>query len=301
MAMVQGNPAIGDESTHASLTNGQLWLQKTTGWWQFYIQAGAYDIPALGVPFLQTDESISDFFGPVPVAYLKLNPGKNTSILVGALPTLMGAEYTFTFQNMNIERGLLWDQENAVNRGIQINQTMGKFTGALSWNDGYYSNRYSWFSGALTYASGPHSVAFEGMGNMSHTKFQTPATPIQNNGTMYALIYTYTKGSWIIQPYAQYSTLDGASTRGGALLLNHTFKHGFSLAGRVEYLSSTGTVDVLFGPGSNAWSFTATPTYQYKRFFARSDLSLVHATDFTPGVFRKPNQPRAVIEAGVLF
>ena len=38
----------------------------------------------------------------------------------------MGAEYTFTFQNMNIERGLLWNQETAVNRGIQVNQALGK-------------------------------------------------------------------------------------------------------------------------------------------------------------------------------
>ena len=74
----------------------------------------------------------------------------------------MGAEYTFTFENMNIDRGLLWNQENAVNRGIQVNQTMGKFTASLSWNDGFYSNRYSWLSGALTYANGPHSVAFVG-------------------------------------------------------------------------------------------------------------------------------------------
>ena len=98
----------------------------------------------------------------------------------------MGAESTFTFQNMNIERGLLWNQENAVNRGIQVNQTFGKVTASLSWNDGYYSNRYSWLSGALTYASGPHSIVFSGMGNLGQTAFQTPATPVQNNSTMYA-------------------------------------------------------------------------------------------------------------------
>ena len=122
----------------------------------------------------------------MPVAFVKLVPGKNTSILVGALPTLMGAEYTFDFENMNIERGLLWNQENAVNRGIQVNQTIGKFTASMSWNDGYYSNRYSWLSGSLTYANGPHSLSFIGMGNLGQTAWQTLATPVQNNGTMYA-------------------------------------------------------------------------------------------------------------------
>ena len=171
-----------------------MFIQKTTGWWQFYVQAGAYNILALGTPFLATDKAITNLYGAVPVAYLKLAPAKNTSILVGALPTLMGAEYTFDFENMNIERGLLWNQENAINRGIQVNQTLGKFTASLSWNDGYYSNRYSWLSGSLTYVNGPHSLSFIGMGNLGQTALQTLATPVQNNGSMYALIYTFTKG-----------------------------------------------------------------------------------------------------------
>ena len=91
--------------------------------------------------YLDTGKTLTDFYGPLPTAYLKLVPGKNTSILIGELPTLIGAEYTFNFENMNIERGLLWNQENAISRGIQINQTMGKFTASLSWNDGFYSNR----------------------------------------------------------------------------------------------------------------------------------------------------------------
>src|SRR5580765_4020088 len=203
----QGNHIPGDNSTQAALSNGQVFIQKTTDWWQFYVQAGAYNILALGTPFLSTEKAISNLYGPVPVAYLKLAPAKNTAIMFGALPTLMGAEYTFDFENMNIERGLLWNQENAINRGIQLNQTLGKFTASLSWNDGYYSNRYSWLSGSLTYVNGPHSLSFIGMGNLGQTEFQTLATPVQNNSVMYAAIYTYTKGSWIVQPYYQYSNV----------------------------------------------------------------------------------------------
>lgn len=320
MGLWQGNHVPGDNPTQPALSNGQIFIQKATGWWQFYVQAGAYNILALGTPFLPTDKAITDLYGPVPVAYLKLAPVKNTSILVGALPTLMGAESTFDFQNMNIERGLLWNQENAVNRGIQVNQTLGKFTASMSWNDGYYSNRYSWLSGSLTYTNGPHSLEFVGMGNLGRTVFQTLATPVQNNSSMYALIYTYTKGNWIVQPYYQYSdvptdqkigVMRGASTQGGAILLNHTFKHGFSLAGRGEYIASTGStgeqsVNLLFGPGSAGWSITLTPTFQYQRFFTRGDLSFVRANNYMPGdVFgpsgRNRNQPRGVIEAGFLF
>jgi hypothetical protein len=316
----QANHVAGDSSTQAALSDGQIFIQKTTGWWQFYLQAGAYNILALGTPFLPTDKAISDLYGPVPVAFVKLVPGKNTSIQIGALPTLMGAEYTFDFENMNIERGLLWNQENAVNRGIQVNQTFGKFAASISWNDGYYSNRYSWLSGSLTYTKGPHSLEFVGMGNLGQTVRQTLATPVQNNGSMYALIYTYTKGNWIIQPYYQYGSVPanakvgvvhGASTDGGAVLVSRTFKHGFSLAGRGEYIGSTGStaqnsLNLIYGPGSGAWSLTLTPTYQYQHFFARGDLSFVRATSFTPGnVFgfsgRNPNQPRGVLEIGFLF
>jgi len=109
--MWTGNYVPGDNSTQAALSNGQVFLQKTDGWFQFYLQAGAYDIAALGTPFLATDKTVSDLYGPLPVGFLKLQAGKNTSFLVGELPTLIGAEYTFTFENMNILRGLLWNRK----------------------------------------------------------------------------------------------------------------------------------------------------------------------------------------------
>jgi len=316
----QANPTAGDKAGQAALSNGQVFVQKTSGWWQFYVQAGAYNILELGTPFLPTDKANTELYGPVPVAFVKLLPGKNTSILVGALPTLMGAEYTFDFENMNIERGLLWNQENAVTRGIQVNQTLGKVTASISWNDGYYSNRYSWLSGSLTYAKGPSSLSFVAMGNLGQTPWQNLRTPIQNNGSMYALIYTYAKGSWIVQPYFQYGSVPknpsvgvvaGASTSGGAVLVSHSWKHGFSLSARGEYISSTGSpaqnsVNLLYGPGSAAWSITATPTFQRSRFFVRGDLSSVRASSVGPGAAfgtagNRGNQPRGVIEIGLLF
>lgn len=317
----QDNHVPGDDTGQAALSNGQIFIQKADGKYQYFIEVGAYTLPSLGTAFLPADKTVSDFFGPVPVAFLKVPVGKTTSFQIGALPTLMGAEYTFTFENMNIERGLLWNQENAVNRGIQVNQTLGKyFTASLSWNDGYYSNRYSWLSGSLTYTKGPHSVIFAGMGNAGQTAYQTVATPVQNNSTMYAVIYTYTKGAWIVQPYYQYSNVPtnpavgvvkGASTNGGALLISRAFKKGFSLPARVEYITTSGStadqaVNLMYGPGSAATSVTVTPTIQKGGLFLRGDLSWVHANDYTPGdVFGKagtnPNQARAIAEIGFIF
>lgn len=319
--MWQGNHLPGDKVGQAALSNGQIFLQKADGPVQYYIQVGAYTMPSLGAPFLATDKTISDFYGPVPVAFLKVPIGKTTSVQIGSLPTVIGAEYTFTFENMNIDRGLLWNQENAINRGIQLNQTLGKyFSASVSWNDGFYSNRYSWITGILTFTKGANSLAFVAGGNAGQTGYQTTATPVQNNGSIYNVIYTYTKGAWIVQPYFQYTSVPtnpsigvvkGASTTGEAILVSRVFKHGFSLPARFEYITSSGSaidnsVNLMYGPGSSAFSGTLTPTYQSGGFYIRGDLSWVHASSYTPGdVFGRngtnSEQPRAMAEIGFIF
>ncbi len=320
IGVFQNNAVSGNNPQEGAFSNAMIFFQKPEGWLQFYVQAGAYDIVALGSPFVSNSTTNSDLYGPVPVAFVKLVPGKNTNIMIGILPTLIGAESTFDFQNMNIERGLLWNQENAINRGVQINQTMGKFTASLSYNDGFYSNRYNWLTGALTYASGANTLAFTAGGTLGSTNWQNLATPIQNNGMIFDLIYTYSKGPWVIQPYIQYSDVPtslkagiprGASTFGGAILASRILKKGFSITGRWEYLGSSGNLasnsaNLMYGPGSTAWSITATPTYQYKKFFTRTDISYVGAGNITPGSAfgtygLKPSQTRGVVELGFLF
>jgi putative OmpL-like beta-barrel porin-2 len=326
MGWTEGAYVPPDSPTHFDISNAQVFIQKTTGWFQFYLQGGAYNLPAIGTTFLGTPDTVKQFYGPFPQGYVKLVKG-NFNVEVGALPTLIGAEYTFSFENMNIERGLLWNQENAVNRGIQLNETYKKLTVAFSWNDGFYSNRYSWLSGSLTYAfNAANSLSFVGMGNagayvrVSATSAATP--PLLNNSSIYNVLYTYTKGPVTITPYYQYTVVktnpsigifQGAHTSGGAILANYNFKHGVSLAGRTEYIKSSGTVldpneiNLLYGPGSGAFSFTITPTYVKDAFFIRGDLSIVHATKTTPAfaVFgpdgTKLNQPRGVLEVGFLF
>ena len=322
----QNNHVTGDDSAQATLSNGQVFIQKPDGKYQYYIQAGVYTMPTLSVPFLDAQHTLNNFYGPVPVAFLKLPVGKTTSFEIGSLPTLMGAESTFTYQNFNIERGIVWNQENAINRGLQVNQALGKYLAAsVSWNDGYYSNRYSWLSGSVTLTKGPHVLVYDGMGNLGQTAYAGTsshyATPVQNNGYMHAVIYTYTKGPWIISPYFQYGKLPtntkvgvakGTSATGGALNVSYAFKSGFSLPARVEYLTSSGSaadgsVNLLgFGAGSSGVTFTATPTYQKGGMFVRSDLAVVHASDYASGsVFGKTgtneNQFRAVLEFGFIF
>ena len=321
-SLFQYNEVAGDSSSQATLTNGQIFIQKATGNLQYYVQAGEYALPTIGVPFTNAQNTVSGLYGPVPVAFAKLQVGKTTQFELGQLPTLMGAESTFTYQNFNVERGIVWNQENAVNRGIQVNQTLGKYlTASVSWNDGYYSDRYSWLSGSVTLTKGPSVLVYDGMGNLSQTAYETSATPIQNNGYMHAVIYTYTKGPWIISPYFQYGNLPkdpnvgvakATSATGGALNVSYAFKSGFSFPVRMEYLTSSGgpadgSVNMLgYGPGAGAFTFTATPTYQKGGMFIRGDIAEIHANNFVSGDAFGQNgteatQFRTTLEFGFIF
>jgi hypothetical protein len=322
MGWTEGDHILGDMPSHADVSNAQVFVQKTTGWFQFYLQGGAYNLPALGVPFLSTVDTVKNVYGPLPVAYLKLVKG-GFNAEVGELPTLIGAEYTFSFQNMNIERGLLWGLEPAISRGIQLSDTYKKLSVSFSWNDGYYSNRYTSLSGSLAWAfNASNTLSFVASGNAGAYAKSTFATPLfLNNSEVYNLLYTYSHGAVTITPYYQYTNtpksvkigiLDGVHTNGGAILVNYNFKHGVSLSARPEYVKSSGNAadpnasNLFYGPGSGAFSFTLTPTYVKDAFFVRGDFSIVHGTSTTPGfVFgtggTKLNQPRGVIEAGFLF
>ena len=48
--------------------------------------------------------------------------------------------------------GLLWNQENAINRGVRAHYTKGPLALSFAWTDGFFSNRYSWLLGSATYS-----------------------------------------------------------------------------------------------------------------------------------------------------
>ncbi len=315
LGLWQNNPFPGDQRSLASLSNGQFFFQKTDGLFQYFVQVGAYTLPALGTPYINTPKATGDFYSALPQAFIKLAPTDTFSIQAGKLPTLIGAEYTFSFENMNIQRGLLWNQENAVNRGVQLNYTADPLTFAFSWNDGFYSNRFTWLWGSVAYAlDKENTFSVVAGGNYAHSAKATLATPLfLNNETILNVIYTYNSAPWTASSIGAFSA---ASTYGGAILANYSFAEdsplpGFSLPLRFEYIASTGSLangapNLLYGPGSNAWSITLTPTYQYKIFFARAEFSHVSANSTTPGLGfgrdgMNTTQTRFLFETGVLF
>ncbi|MFA7495843.1 MAG: outer membrane beta-barrel protein [Acidithiobacillus sp.] len=318
----------GSKSASADISNGMVMISKNTGLVQFAVQAGAYNVMTLGSNFASTGTFTQNTFGALPTGYVEIAPSDHFNIQVGKLFTLIGAEYTFSYQNWNIERGLLWGQENAVNKGVQLNYTTGPITAALSWNDGFYSNRYNWMSGMVSWAvNKENSVFIQGGGNLGHTDYaysSIATTPLQNNEAIVDVGYTYTGSNLVVTPYLQYTTVPASaiqalgagnkttSTLGGAILANYSITDQISLAGRVEYISNSGTATdgsanlTGFGPGSHAWSITATPTYQNGGFFARAELSYVAAsmaqdTGFAGSNGLAKNQIRGMVETGFMF
>jgi hypothetical protein len=321
LAMYQTNHVPGDKDWMADFSNAQLAIQKTDGLVQFYAQVGGYSLPALDTGYVRATTQTANSFGILPVAYLKIVPSDTFNIEAGRLPTLIGAEYTFTFQNLNIERGLLWNQEPAISQGVQANYTIGPVSLSASLNDGLFSGRYNWITGSVGYTvSTTDTLTAVGGGNLGHTNYGYPLTGpatgaanliTQNNESVYNLIWAHTDGPWTITPYVQYTSvpkllgLPSASTIGGAVLANYAFSPAWSLGGRFEYISSSkNSLLELNGPGSKALSVTITPTFQYKIFFVRGEGSytnLSHAPFGFGTSGTKSDQFRVLLETGIIF
>jgi hypothetical protein len=319
-------PYSGDSAGLSDLSNAQVEVQSTSGPVQVYVQAGAYSLPAVGSSYVRAGRSNSLLFGPVPVAFIKLAPSADVTLQVGALPTLIGAENTFTFQNMNIERGLLWGQEPAVSKGVEVNYSHGPVLLQGSLNDGFDSGRYNWISGLAAYTlDAVNTVSVNGGANLGHAATPTYLTPLaQNNSAIVSFSYTYSKGPLTINPYFQYSAVaakpalgidSAAKTYSGAALAKYSFTGTFSLAVRAEYLDTTSggcaiggcaLANLLYGPGSSAASLTLTPTYQKGVVFVRGELSHTIIAHLSPGdgfgsTGQAKTQDRALVETGLLF
>ena len=331
LAIFTQHPIPGDNESRADISNGQVFVQTTTGKVQFAVQAGIYSLPSLGTPYLKATRATDLIYGPVPQAFIRIVPTAEFTITAGLIPTLYGAEYTFTFQNQNIARGLLWNQEPAISRGVQLSYAKGKLALNVSVNDGFYSDKLNWLVGSAAYSFDPnHTLAIVAGGNLDKTesfRFQSPTA--QNNGELYNIIYTWKKDGWTVNPYVQYARThvipsigltQRAESIGGALLVNKAFKNGFSLAARGEYEKNWGHHDqfpggvfvpqtpnlIGYGVRSDAWSATVTPGYQKGPLFLRVDLSYTGIGNTDPGLsfgrnFDRGDQLRGLIEGGILF
>lgn len=321
-------PLPSDRAARGDFTNLLAIVQKADGPVQFTIAAGAYAIPALGFVNYGTFDQTDLLFGPLPIAFGKVQINDEWSIQGGRMPTLIGSEAPFTFQNMNISRGLLFNQENIINHGVQVNYSSGPWSVSVAGTDGFYSGELSWFTGAVSYKlNDTNTIGVNGGLNLGRTdvlprslRYQYATPLLQQNSGIFNVNYTYADGPWIVTPYFQFTNverdprigiLEGASTYGGAILASYAFTDNFALAGRLEYEEQSGrrginTASLLYGPGSSAFSVTVTPTITVDRFFVRGEYSHVELYNVTAGLGfgragTRTSQDRYMIEAGVTF
>lgn len=142
------------------------------------------------------------------------------------------------------------------------------------------------------------SFTFVVGGNAGKSNVATTRTPfLQNNSEIYNLIYTYKSDAWIIQPYfsaTHVPTKTGirihrvpralADQCSLITLLGRVF-----LGARLEYIGTTGSNNLLYGPGSGAFAVTVTPAYQYRYFFLRGGSAWVRANNATGGLGLGPS------------
>ena len=319
MGYTQNHSIAGDKKSRADFTNAHVFVEKADGPVQFYVQAGGYSFPTVGVPYFTMEDTVDATFDWIPMAYATFAPVEGFSVSVGKLPTLIGAELIQTYQNSNITRGQLWNQENIFNHGVQVNYAGDAFSLSVSVNDGYLSKQFSWVTALATIPINENNtLALAAGANMSsgsgRTRSMTPL--LQNNSEIYNVIYTYKSGPLTLTPYFQYTHvpeiprlgIDKASTTGVAVLMNYVFNDNFSLGARAEPITSSDdtTTSLLYGPGSSGTTFTVTPTYQFDRFFIRGEVAHITLGDMTPGFGFGPagtnkSQTRFLVETGLLF
>ncbi len=322
LGLGQSKAAAGDHSGRGDLSNGQIYIENTGSPVQFYVQAGAYSLPTLGTAYTNAHKTTSHTFGYVPEGYLKVAPNDSMSVEAGKLSSILGNEHTFTFENMNIERGLLHTQVNDITRAVQADYASGRYAVSVQVGDGFYSNKYNWVSALGTYtADSTNTFTIGAGGNVGDTtKMEAGSSLAQNNSQIYSAAWSHVDGAWTFKPYIQYTYVPGnndvgivhdASTYGAAVLAKYAFNDNYSLGTRFEYIGSRGSVangapNLLFGQGSRAWSVTVTPTYQFDMLFARLEGSYVRATKTVAGdAFgnsgNDKTQGRVLVEAGILF
>ena len=311
-----------DRATRSNVSNAFAIISKSTGTWQYALQGGAYSIPVVGFAGNKTIQSgaNTDLYGPLPLAYLEYAPRSSFNVSAGVLATLIGAESTFTYQNWNIQRGAVWNVENAVSRGVRAMWTAGKLSTTFGANDGFYSGRYGAAEASLTFAPDPNdSLVFVWLDPNSRTPPNSTASVA--NKELLNVVFTRSLHDLQISPYILevhspsasalgYTTAENAF--GAAILAELTLHGGYSAALRWETLhnssatmATSANADLVgFGPGSGIVTWTLTPTWRAGITFARLEFSHAHVTGSAPGLAfgsdgNARDQDRVAAEIGI--
>lgn len=327
----QSNAAADTPRNYGDISNAQVVITKPTGMLQLFAIAGYYSIPDLTTSYLRAATQTRTTWGALPVAYASIVPHENWSLNVGKLFALGGAEGTLSYENINIQRGLLWGQTNSISQGAQVNYQDDTWSSSLSWTDGADSGKYNWVGVSAGYKLSPQTtITAVWNGSLSGNAADSARTPLlQNNSQITNLLFSYKGDHWGLTPYLQYSVVPPnptigiygtSSSQGAGLLATYRItplvdgqlpKKNISLPFRLEFMNTSGNSgtsanNLLYGPNSGAYSLTLTPTIQNGPLFARLEGSYVRALNYLDGsafgpTGNTPTQARIMFEAGILY
>uniref|UniRef100_E6PCU1 Porin n=1 Tax=mine drainage metagenome TaxID=410659 RepID=E6PCU1_9ZZZZ len=295
-------PTGSDLTERADIGNVLLNLTASDAKFSGAATIGGYAFPTVGAalnPTFQNGANTS-LYGALPLIDLAYAPNEHLSFMAGKLSSMLGQESAFTYQNVNIERGIGWALEPAVTRGARFTYANGAWSAAIEDDDGFYSGHYGTLSWMLAYAPSAAS-------SLSFAAVEPPIGAPPNvtasiaNKSEYDLMYSRQFGKWNLQPYLLFVRSPAAASLGysaneraslTALLGSYAFSSRFSLGFRYENARDASAPNALganadllgFGPGSAAQSFTLTPAYHLGTLFVRAEIARVALSGITPGL-----------------
>jgi hypothetical protein len=301
----------GVPSPFADVSNGLLNFTVDAGQLHANATVGTYAFPALGFPFADNNAPAANLnlYSPLPVAAVSYVFNAHVTVAAGKFPALLGQESPFTYQNLNVQRGIGWAMEPTISRGVQVAYANGPWTATAQENDAYYSGSNRAFEWLLAWSpSSNATVQFAAI--IPGSNVPGNVTTVVGNKSEYDLMYMRRIGKLQLLPYFLWVQSPASSALGytnsenayaAVLLGTWNFSPQWSLAFRYEDARNNSpssdtspNADLVgFGPGSNADSQTITPAYHFGNGgVLRLEYSHVSATGL--------DQSRYGFEVGVM-
>lgn len=271
----------GLSGVDSQISNALVTVNAATGKLHASATAGQYSFPTLGFPIFPANApgTNTDLYNPLPFAAVRWDFDSHVTLGAGKYAALLGQESPFTYQNLNIQRGIGWEMEPTINRGVQASYTNGPWTLIAQENDAYYSGFNRAFEGLIGWSpSANTNLQFAAI--VPGANAGPNPTIAVGNKDEYDLMFARTIGKLQLLPYFLWvnspaSTILGytrnESAYAGVLLGSWTFSSDWSVAFRYENAANHSAItdtsanaDLIgFGPGSFAQTYTVTPFFHF--------------------------------------
>ncbi|WP_041434083.1 outer membrane beta-barrel protein [Thermocrinis albus] len=267
----------------------------------FALNVGRRAVPTVGIEY---EPFVSESKFELQSAYITLDIDK-LNIMAGKIPAIYGWESPFTYQNANIQRGLVWWAEfNSFFNGFRLTysllDTLKVIGGVNDWNtkDGKYALEFGISSRPLSNLLANFTLIY----NNRNDKY-----PIR----LYSLALSYSKGNTTITLNPDIITVPDSKTGtngngtgtgfGVALFISQKISENLSTGIRFEYVKADKKFD-YYGIGKDNSAVTSTFTLKYSKsgFFIRGEASYVK-TDKPTYERNKDTQFRLLAETGFVF